>query len=165
MRGSNGAMITEPVPLIVRTSCDQQLRRHDKLEPSAHAFDAFYTRGRPTYAMARRNVRVAAESNGRVFAIMYDISGQPRETLVDAVKRDWVRTVDTLHLTDSPQYLHHNCPAISSASFSRESGALPSALLLAVIQTRRLALKAAAAIRARMRRLSGSSSTSLSNGS
>ena len=55
-----------------------------------------------------RNVRSAAESNGRVFAIMYDISGQPRETVVATVERDWVRTVDTLRLTDSPQYLRHN---------------------------------------------------------
>jgi len=55
-----------------------------------------------------RHVRAAAESHGRVFAIMYDISGQRRETLVDAVKRDWVRTVDTLRLTDSPRYLRHN---------------------------------------------------------
>ena len=54
-----------------------------------------------------RNVESAAESSGRVFAIMYDISGQPGETVVDAVKRDWVHLVDTLHLTDSSRYLHH----------------------------------------------------------
>jgi hypothetical protein len=54
-----------------------------------------------------RNVQSAAESNGRVFAIMYDISGHPRETVVDDVKRDWVHLVDTLHVTSSPQYLHH----------------------------------------------------------
>jgi hypothetical protein len=55
-----------------------------------------------------RNVRSAAESNGRVFAIMYDISGQPRGSLTDAVKRDWVHVVDTLHIIDSPRYLHHH---------------------------------------------------------
>jgi hypothetical protein len=55
-----------------------------------------------------RNVQSAAESNGRVFAIMYDISGQPRSTVVSALERDWIHIVDTLHLTDSPQYLHHN---------------------------------------------------------
>ncbi|MEP6914760.1 MAG: glycoside hydrolase family 71/99-like protein [Acidobacteriota bacterium] len=54
-----------------------------------------------------RNVRSAAEAHGRVFAIMYDISGQPRETVVEAVKRDWIYMVDTLRLTDSPRYLHH----------------------------------------------------------
>jgi hypothetical protein len=55
-----------------------------------------------------RNVRAAAESNGRVFAIMYDISGHPRDTVVEIVKRDWVRVVDTLRLIDSPRYLRHN---------------------------------------------------------
>src|SRR5215831_13817021 len=55
-----------------------------------------------------RHVRAAAESHGRVFAIMYDISGQPRETLVDTVKRDWMRLVDTLRLTDSDRYLRHD---------------------------------------------------------
>jgi hypothetical protein len=54
------------------------------------------------------NVKTAAEANGRVFAIMYDISGHPSDTLVDAVKRDWIRIVDTLKLTDSPRYLRHN---------------------------------------------------------
>jgi hypothetical protein len=54
-----------------------------------------------------RNVQSAAESNGRVFAMMYDISGHDRATVVDDVKRDWVHLVDTLHITSSRQYLHH----------------------------------------------------------
>ena len=61
-----------------------------------------------------RNVRAAAEGHGRVFAIMYDISGHPRETVVDAVKRDWVYMVDTLRITESPQYLrHHGRPLLA----------------------------------------------------
>jgi hypothetical protein len=55
-----------------------------------------------------RNVRSAAESNGRVFALMYDISGHSRDTVTADVKRDWMHVVDTLHLIDSPQYLRHN---------------------------------------------------------
>jgi len=54
-----------------------------------------------------RNVRAAAESHGRVFAIMYDISGHPRESLTEGVKRDWTYLVDTLRVTESPRYLHH----------------------------------------------------------
>jgi len=54
-----------------------------------------------------RNVRAAAEAHGRVFAIMYDITGHPRETLVDAVERDWAYVVDVLRLTESPRYLRH----------------------------------------------------------
>jgi hypothetical protein len=54
-----------------------------------------------------RNVRAAAEAHGRVFAVMYDISGHPRETVVESVKRDWAYLVGTLHITESPRYLHH----------------------------------------------------------
>ena len=61
-----------------------------------------------------RNVRAAAEAHGRVFAIMYDISGQPRETVLDAVERDWAYLVDTLRITESPQYLrHHGRPVLA----------------------------------------------------
>ena len=54
-----------------------------------------------------RNVRTAAESHGRVFAIMYDISGHPRESVVSALKNDWAYLVDELRITESPGYLHH----------------------------------------------------------
>jgi hypothetical protein len=53
------------------------------------------------------NARAAAESHGRVFAIMYDISGHPRDSIVEAVERDWIHVVDELRLTDSRRYLHH----------------------------------------------------------
>ena len=55
-----------------------------------------------------RNVRAAAEAHGRVFALMYDISGHRPQTLVEDVKRDWAYMVDTLRITESPRYLHHN---------------------------------------------------------
>ena len=54
-----------------------------------------------------RNVRSAAEAHGRVFAIMYDVSGHPRESVTAAVKRDWPYLVDTLRVAESPRYLHH----------------------------------------------------------
>jgi hypothetical protein len=42
-----------------------------------------------------------------VFAIMYDITGHPRESVVDVVKRDWVYLVDVLRVAESPRYLRH----------------------------------------------------------
>src|SRR5262245_27958231 len=65
-----------------------------------------------------RNVRTAAEAHGRVFAIMYDITGHPRETVVEAVKRDWVYMVDTLRITESNRYLqHHGRPVLAIWGF------------------------------------------------
>ena len=64
------------------------------------------------------NVRAAAESHGRVFAMMYDISGHPRDSIVEAVKRDWVHVVDGLRLTESPRYLrHHGRPLLAIWGF------------------------------------------------
>lgn len=61
-----------------------------------------------------RNVRAASETHGRVFAIMYDITGHPAETVVKAVERDWAYLVDTLRITESPQYLrHHGRPVLA----------------------------------------------------
>jgi hypothetical protein len=55
-----------------------------------------------------RNVRAAAEAHGRVFAVMYDISGHRPETLVADLERDWAHVVDGLRLTESPRYLRHD---------------------------------------------------------
>ena len=54
------------------------------------------------------NVRAGAEKYGRVFAIMYDISGQPTNRLVSALTNDWNFLVRDLRITESPRYLHHN---------------------------------------------------------
>ncbi len=54
-----------------------------------------------------QNAAAGALRHGRVFALMYDISGQPHEGLVERVEGDWRRLVDTLRLTEHPRYLHH----------------------------------------------------------
>ena len=54
------------------------------------------------------NVRVGAETYGRVFAIMYDISGYSTNTLVSKLASDWLYLVNTQGVTNSPAYLHHN---------------------------------------------------------
>ncbi len=51
------------------------------------------------------NTRVGAEQTGRVFNIMYDISGQNASTLVSTIQNDWKYLVDTQKITTSPQYL------------------------------------------------------------
>lgn len=53
------------------------------------------------------NVRVGAETYGRVFAIMYDISGYPTNALMSKLTNDWLYLVNTQHVTNSPAYLHH----------------------------------------------------------
>jgi hypothetical protein len=54
-----------------------------------------------------QNVRDAAEENGRVFAIMYDITGTPEGSFEQILKEDWAFLVEEMGITDSPAYLHH----------------------------------------------------------
>jgi hypothetical protein len=53
------------------------------------------------------NVRVGAETHGRVFAIMYDISGYRTNTLISKLTNDWLYLVNTQRVTNSPSYLYH----------------------------------------------------------
>jgi hypothetical protein len=54
------------------------------------------------------NVRAGADAYRRVFAMMYDISGHPTNTLVTALTNDWLYLVNTLQITNSSRYLRHN---------------------------------------------------------
>jgi hypothetical protein len=54
-----------------------------------------------------RNVRAAAEANGRTFYLTYDVSGANSMTVVNDIREDWMHIVNTLKLTDSPNYLRY----------------------------------------------------------
>jgi len=54
------------------------------------------------------NVRNAANRTGRTFALEYDMSGQPTNSLFSQLTNDWCWLVDKTHITQDPRYLHHN---------------------------------------------------------
>lgn len=54
------------------------------------------------------NVQTGAEKYERVFAIMYDISGQPTNTLISTLTNDWNFLTHTQRVTESPRYLFHS---------------------------------------------------------
>ena len=69
------------------------------------------------------NVRVGAETYGRVFAIMYDISGYSTNTLVSKLTNDWLYLVNTQQVTNSPAYLHHKGrPVVAIWGFGLNDG-------------------------------------------
>jgi hypothetical protein len=49
----------------------------------------------------------AAETYGRVFAVMYDISGADSSTIFSNITTDWMYLVDTFKVTQNPRYLNH----------------------------------------------------------
>ena len=53
------------------------------------------------------NVIQSAGETGRVFAIMYDLSGANPETVVNDIIRDWTSLVDNLNITKNDRYIHH----------------------------------------------------------
>jgi hypothetical protein len=55
-----------------------------------------------------KNIMAAAQQYGRVFAIEYDISGANPATLLTVLRQDWNYLINTLHVTDNPQYLREN---------------------------------------------------------
>ena len=64
------------------------------------------------------NVRMAAEATGRVFFIVYDISGANPTTVADDVRQDWRYLVDVLHVTSSGAYLRdHGKPVLELWGF------------------------------------------------
>jgi len=54
------------------------------------------------------NVLAGAETYGRVFAVMYDISGSSETNFVSTLTNDWAYLAGTLRLTNSPFYIRHN---------------------------------------------------------
>ena len=57
---------------------------------------------------AAYNCRAGAETYGRIFAMMYDVSGQNSNTLVATLTNDWTYLSGTMRLTNSARYLRHN---------------------------------------------------------
>lgn len=52
--------------------------------------------------------REAANRTGRIFYIMYDLSGCDTNKITDILQNDWQFFVDSMKITEDPRYLHHN---------------------------------------------------------
>jgi hypothetical protein len=101
--------------------------RHFKWMKDAHLDGVFLQRfsselSDPLFFALRNqvtaNVRAGAETYGRVFAIMYDISGQPASTLISTITNDWAYLVNTMKITNSPRYvLHKGKPVVAIWGF------------------------------------------------
>ncbi|KWW39399.1 hypothetical protein ACUXAV_003748 [Cupriavidus metallidurans] len=64
------------------------------------------------------NVRHGAEANGRVFYIVYDVSGARPESVISTIRQDWKHLVEDSHITDSPSYLRdHGKPVLQLWGF------------------------------------------------
>jgi hypothetical protein len=65
-----------------------------------------------------KNVQAAAEANGRVFFLVYDISGADPQTVTEDIRNDWRYVVEALRLTESKAYLRdHGKPLVELWGF------------------------------------------------
>ncbi|GLB36755.1 putative xylosidase arabinosidase [Lyophyllum shimeji] len=78
-------------------------------------------------------VREAAEKEGRVFAIMYDVSGVPPDRIQRIMERDWVHLIRHKGILDSPNYLKEKGkPVIALWGFGFEGAGHAPALVRAI---------------------------------
>ncbi|KAF5355726.1 hypothetical protein D9756_004390 [Leucocoprinus leucothites] len=79
-------------------------------------------------------VREAAEKEGRVFAIMYDVSGVPADRIAMVLERDWAHLVRVKGLLDSPNYLKEKGrPVIGLWGFGFDAANHTPSLLRSII--------------------------------
>ncbi|EIN13295.1 hypothetical protein PUNSTDRAFT_128983 [Punctularia strigosozonata HHB-11173 SS5] len=105
-------------PLLFSSRNAQTVRRHFRWMAEAGVDGAFLQRFVGQCDLERGNrairdqrdevgdrVREAAEAEGRVFAIMYDVTDVPLERIHDVITRDWQHLVREKRILDSPNYL------------------------------------------------------------
>jgi hypothetical protein len=80
----------------------------------------------PIFNQVMKNCKKGAETYGRVFVVMYDLSGANNSN-IGRLKDDWMFLVDSLHVTESPRYLKHNGkPLVSLWGIAMQDRAQPS---------------------------------------
>ncbi|KAF8168497.1 hypothetical protein B0H34DRAFT_61646 [Crassisporium funariophilum] len=80
-------------------------------------------------------VREAAEREGRVFAIMYDVSGVKPDRIQRILERDWIHLVRNKGVLDSPNYLkERGKPVVALWGFGFDNAGHTPALVRAITQ-------------------------------
>jgi hypothetical protein len=88
----------------------------------------------PKFNQVMRNCKKGAETYGRVFVVMYDLSGGNNAN-IGRLKNDWMYLVDSLHVTESPRYLRHKGKPLVSLwglAFSDRPQPAPDSLIATV---------------------------------
>jgi len=62
----------------------------------------------PTEGNVLQNVRSAANTHGRIFAVEYDTSGTPEGQVYQMIVSDWEHLCTVANIRNDPRYLHHN---------------------------------------------------------
>jgi hypothetical protein len=84
--------------------------------------------------MVTENIRAGCEAHGRLYAIMYDVSGVSDADMLGKLTNDWNYLVGTLDVTNSPSYARHNGkPVVSIWGLGFKGRGLTPATATAII--------------------------------
>jgi hypothetical protein len=76
----------------------------------------------------------AAETYGRVFTVMYDVSGANNSTLFNNITTDWMYLVDTFKVTQSSRYcFHKGKPVVSVWGFGFSDRSITADVALKIV--------------------------------
>jgi hypothetical protein len=76
----------------------------------------------------------AAETYGRVFTVMYDVSGASNSSLFNNITSDWMYLVDTFKVTQSSRYLYHKGkPVVSVWGFGFPDRSITADVALKIV--------------------------------
>ncbi|KAF6758877.1 xylosidase/arabinosidase [Ephemerocybe angulata] len=80
-------------------------------------------------------VREAAEREGRVFAIMYDVTGVPADRIQRVLEQDWMHLLHNKRILDSPNYLKEKRkPVVALWGFGFDNAGHTPALVASIAQ-------------------------------
>lgn len=102
--GSQAYLFSSAWPDVVKTHF-RWMRENDIDGAFMQRFvnDHFYAiSGKPERVLS--NIRTAANQEGRIWAIEYDVSGYQDARLLETMKKDWKWLVDEFRLLDDPNY-------------------------------------------------------------
>ena len=137
MHYSNGSVVG-----LYSTCNETTIMRHFKWMKDYHVDGAWVQRFGPNHVgwtestnKTLLSCKKAAETYGRVFVVMYDVSGASNSTLFNNLTQDWMYLVDTFKVTQSPRYLYHKGkPLVSVWGFGFPDRSITAAVATQIVQ-------------------------------
>ena len=105
LSGKTGYLFSPDWPEVVRTHF-AWMRQNDIDGAFVQRFlgDMYSSSGRPDWVLG--NVRAAANQEGRIWAVEYDVSGTADAKVLETLKKDWMWMVDDFGIKKDPSYAH-----------------------------------------------------------
>lgn len=105
LSGKPGYLFSPAWPEVVRTHFSWMRQNNiDGAFVQRFLGDMYSSSGRPEWVLD--NVRTAANQEGRIWAVEYDVSGAADDKVLATLKKDWMWMVDNFGIKKDPAYAH-----------------------------------------------------------